>query len=211
MPLDDQRGQGRAWSPAPCTSCIPQVRLVLPAEPSPSTEGQAAHGTFPQSQGHARLSQEGKTQQMGWPRSGRNGPRHVFSPVRGLEDAGLTFLFYPFPFMQDESVNLWQLPPPSQILPSVVRKHVFNEHPLGPSSSPSGTPSLWLVVRGSMRTKVVVDPGMPGCCLLGRSAGGLSYPGEEVENGYRLLPREEKAGAECSTAALQHCPMGWVF
>lgn len=84
---------------------------------------------------------------------------HESSPVpsRRLEDAGLTLLLYPFPFMKDESNNLWQFPPlptPSQILPSSVgHKHIFNE--LGPPAVPQLSLPL-AGLRRSMHTEGVV-------------------------------------------------------
>lgn len=84
---------------------------------------------------------------------------HESSPVpsQRLEDAGLTLLLYPFPFMKDESNNLWQFPPlptPSQILPSPVgHKHIFNE--LGPPAVPQLSLPL-AGLRRSMHTEGVV-------------------------------------------------------
>lgn len=84
---------------------------------------------------------------------------HESSPVpsQRLEDAGLTLLLYPFPFMKDESNNLWQFPPlptPSQILSSPVgHKHIFNELGLPP------VPWLSLPLaglQGSMQAEGVV-------------------------------------------------------
>lgn len=92
-------------------------------------------------------------------------------PSGWLEDAGLTFLLYPFPFMKDESNNLWQFPPlptPSQILPSVGHKHIFNE--LGLLQS-HGSPSPWLGSGGPCMPREWSDPGMSGCRFPGHREG----------------------------------------
>lgn len=121
---------------------------------------------------------------------------HESSPVPSwrLQDARVTFLLYPFPFMKDESNNLWQFPPlptPPQILPSPVgHKHIFNE--LGPPPVPQLS-LPWAGLRGPCTPGEWSDPGMSGCRFLGHRDGGLSYPGEEVEHRYRLLTREDKA------------------
>lgn len=114
---------------------------------------------FPQQQGYAPLLQEGhhgSGDGLG-PFSMVHVPRVLPRTSGQLEDAGLAFLLYPFPFMNDESNNLWQFPPlptPSQILPSPVgHKHIFNE--LGPSPVPRLSLPL-AGLQGSMHAEGVV-------------------------------------------------------
>lgn len=148
-----------AWNCAPRTSCTAPVWLA-PASRDVTRGHRAARQAPSHSSKDMFLSRRRDTTAVGMAlvHSQWSVP-HESSPVPSgrLEDAGLALLLYPFPFMNDESNNLWQfplLPTPSQILPSPVgHKHIFNE--LGPSPVPQLSLPL-AGLQGSMHAEGVV-------------------------------------------------------
>ena len=112
----------RARSPASSHQLYPPGPAGSHLQRRPS-QGRAAassaSGPVPEARTLSSLPR-GATPQRGWPRSGLVVRRPLQYTARGPEDAGLTFLLYPFPFPKDESVNLWQFPP--RPLPSTARR-----------------------------------------------------------------------------------------
>lgn len=163
-----------AWSYAPHTSCTGPVWLA-PASRAVALGHRAARGTPSHSSKDMLLSRrrhsmavEMASVQCQWSMSHESSP----VPSQRLEDAGLTFLLYPFPFMNDESNNLWQFPPlptPSQILPSLWITSTYLMSWVLLQSH--GSPSPWLGSGGPCRPREWSDPGMSGCRFLGHRDG----------------------------------------